>query len=69
MVANGLGLTLLPNISVQSNVLGDTRLQLKHFSDENVCREIGMAWRKSDPRREDYLLLAKFIKQQVADAK
>jgi LysR family hydrogen peroxide-inducible transcriptional activator len=65
MVANGLGVTLLPEMAVAANVLGDTNLQLKHFSSENVCRKIGMAWRKSDPRREDYLLLAEFIKAHV----
>jgi LysR family hydrogen peroxide-inducible transcriptional activator len=65
MVANGLGVTLLPEMAVQANVLGDTHLQLKHFSSENVSREIGMAWRRSDPRRDDYLLLAEFVQAHV----
>ena len=65
MVANGLGVTLLPEMAVQANVLGDTHLQLKRFSNENVCRQIGMAWRRSDPRRDDYLLLAEFIKDHM----
>lgn len=69
MVANGLGVTLLPAISIQADVLGDTHLQLKHFSNENVSREIGMAWRKSDPRREEYLLLADFIRNNAPSAK
>lgn len=68
MVANGLGLTLLPAMSVDADVLGDTHLQLKPFSNENVSREVGMAWRKSDPRREEYLLLAEFIKDHMARA-
>ncbi|MEX2469695.1 MAG: LysR substrate-binding domain-containing protein [Pseudohongiellaceae bacterium] len=62
MVANGLGVTLLPAMSVEADVLGETQLSLKHFNTENVCREIGLAWRKSDPRRDDYLLLADFIR-------
>lgn len=62
MVANGLGVTLLPDMSVKADILGDTHLQLKQFNNENVSREIGMAWRKSDPRRDDYLLLGDFIK-------
>lgn len=69
MVANGLGVTLLPSISVEGDVLGDTALQLKHFKNENVSREIGMAWRKSDPRREEYLQLAEFIKDNSLGAK
>lgn len=65
MVANGLGLTLLPAMSIDADVLGETHLKLKHFSNENVSREIGMAWRKSDPRREEYLLLAEFVKEHM----
>lgn len=65
MVANGLGVTLLPEIAIEGDVLGDTHLQLKHFTTDNVSREIGMAWRKSDPRRGDYLLLAEFIKTHL----
>ena len=63
MVANGLGMTLLPAISIAGDVLGDTQLQVRHFSNEHVSREVGMAWRKSDSRRDDYLLLAEFIKK------
>lgn len=69
MVANGLGMTLLPAMSVDADVLGDTHLQLKHFSNENVSREVGMAWRKSDPRREEYLLLAEFVKEHLGHGK
>ena len=63
MVANGLGMTLLPAMSINANVLGDAHLQIKHFYIDNVSREVGMAWRKSDPRREEYLLLAEFVKK------
>jgi len=65
MVANGLGVTLLPAMSIGGDVLGETYLPIKHFSNENVSREIGMAWRKSDPRRADYLRLAEFIKENA----
>ncbi len=66
MVANGLGITLLPSMSVKSDILGDTDLHLKHFSNEHVSREIGMAWRKSDPRSEEYHALAKFIQDHFS---
>ena len=69
MVANGLGVTLLPAISVAGDVLGDTHLKIKEFNNENVFREIGMAWRKSDPRREEYLLLADFVKENTPGGK
>ena len=63
MVANGLGVTLLPDVAVKADILGDTHLLLKKFTSESVSRQIGLAWRKSDPRREDYLLLGEFIKE------
>lgn len=66
MVAGGLGLTLLPAMAVAGDVLGDTRLPLRRFSSEKVCRRIGMAWRKSDPRRDEYRILAEFISQRCS---
>jgi len=61
MVANGLGVTLLPEISVRADVLGETQLKLRQFASANVTRKIGLAWRKSDPRRQEYLEFADFI--------
>ncbi len=66
MVANGLGLTLLPAVAVAGDVLGDTNLPLRRFRSEKVCRRIGMAWRKSDPRRDEYRVLAEFIAARFA---
>ncbi len=66
MVANGLGLTLLPAVAVAGDVLGDTNLPLRRFESEKVCRRIGMAWRKSDPRRDEYRVLAEFIAARFA---
>ena len=65
MVAHGLGMTLLPAMSIAAEALGDTHPSLKHFSSDNVNREIGMAWRKTDPRRDEYLLLADYIKSHL----
>ena len=66
MVANGLGLTLLPAVAVAGDVLGDTNLPLRRFKSEKVCRRVGMAWRKSDPRRDEYRILAEFIAARFA---
>ena len=66
MVANGLGLTLLPAVAVAGDVLGDTNLPLRRFRSEKVCRRIGMAWHKSDPRRDEYRVLAEFIAARFA---
>jgi len=65
MVANGLGVTLLPEIAVQSNIIGSTNLKIKKFKNDKVAREIGLAWRITDPREQDYLALATFIRGWV----
>ena len=65
MVAGGLGMTLLPSIAVDAGILGNTRLQLRPFTTERVSREVGMAWRRSDPRRDEYPLLAEFIRERL----
>ena len=66
MVANGLGVTLLPEIAVKANILGSARLKVKKFKGDSVARKIGLAWRKTDPRHEDYRLLGEFIRDWSA---
>ncbi len=66
MVANGLGMTLLPALAVAGDVLGETNLPLRRFDAEKVHRSIGMAWRRSDPRRQEYRALAQFIAARCA---
>jgi LysR family hydrogen peroxide-inducible transcriptional activator len=65
MVANGLGVTLLPDIAVKAGILGRTGLEIKSFKDDKVAREIGLTWRETDPRQQDYLALAGFIRNWV----
>lgn len=62
MVAGGLGVTLLPALAVGAGVLGGTGLALKPVGGGDASREVGMAWRRTDPRRTDYLSLAAFVR-------
>jgi LysR family hydrogen peroxide-inducible transcriptional activator len=64
MVANNLGITLLPAMAVDAKIIGDTGLRLKPFSSSSVNRKIGMAWRQTDPRRDEYIVLAEFIRKR-----
>jgi LysR family hydrogen peroxide-inducible transcriptional activator len=64
MVANNLGITLLPAMAVDADILADTGLQLRPFASNTVNRKIGMAWRKTDPRRDEFILLAEFIRKR-----
>ncbi len=67
MVANGLGITLLPDLAVKANILGSANLKTKRFQSEKVSRMVGLAWRQSDPREQDYKALAAFIREWVTD--
>jgi LysR family hydrogen peroxide-inducible transcriptional activator len=60
MVANGLGVTLLPEISVELETKrADVRLM--RFADPEPGRSLGLAWRSSCPRKRDFGELGKLI--------
>lgn len=61
MVANGLGVTLLPKMAVEGGVLAGTDLVTRPLADAG-SRSIGLAWRQSSPRKKDFKLLAEFLK-------
>ncbi len=63
MVANGIGLTLLPKMAVDSGILAATGLVARAFEEASVARTIGMVWRNSDPRGRDYRLLAETVQR------
>ena len=53
MVANGYGVTLLPEVAVDAEVR-DARVKLLRFSAPEPARTIGLAWRRTSPRRKDF---------------
>jgi LysR family hydrogen peroxide-inducible transcriptional activator len=60
MVANGLGMTLLPELSVPLETRrGDIRLM--RFTDPEPQRVIGLAWRKTSPRKHHFMALGEMI--------
>lgn len=63
MVANGLGVTLLPQMAVDGGVLAGTDLVTRLLADAGT-RSIGLAWRPSSPRKKDFRLLAEFLKKE-----
>lgn len=60
MVSGGLGITLLPEICL--GVEGRSRdIKVIRFVDPEPSRSIGLAWRRSSPRRDDFMALAKLV--------
>jgi len=62
MVANGIGVTLLPQMAMNAKILSGTDVRTHHFKEANVSRQIGLMWRNKTPRREEFTLLGEFIK-------
>lgn len=60
MVANGMGLTLLPEISVaQECARGE--IALVRFEEPEPKRTLGLVWRASSPRKRDFEELGRLI--------
>jgi LysR family hydrogen peroxide-inducible transcriptional activator len=62
MVANGYGITLLLEIAADQEAR-DERVTLKRFRVPEPGRTIGLAWRKTSPRRRDFAALGEAVKQ------
>lgn len=62
MVANGLGLTLLPEICLAVEARPGT-LNVMRFADPEPSRTLGLAWRATSPRKRDFVELGQLIAQ------
>ena len=62
MVANGYGITLLPEMAIASEVHDRGDIRLLPFRAPEPKREIGLAWRKTSPRKTDFAQLAQLLR-------
>lgn len=53
MVANGYGVTLVPEVAIDAK-MQDPRIKLLRFRDPEPGRLVGLAWRKTSPRVKDF---------------
>jgi LysR family hydrogen peroxide-inducible transcriptional activator len=60
MVANGYGITLLPRVAVDVE-LRDERVKLLRFAAPVPGRTVGLAWRRTSPRKVDFVALGRII--------
>ena len=64
MVANGYGVTLVPKIAVDQ--LRDERVKVLRFRDPQPARSIGLAWRRTSPRKADFAALGHIVRETLA---
>ena len=60
MVANGLGLTLLPEISIDLESR-HADIKLMRFAEPEPSRVLGLAWRATSSRKRDFAELGRLI--------
>ena len=64
MVANNYGVTLLPQVAVGEHGR-DSRVKLLRFVEPQPARVIGLAWRRTSPRKRDFIALGEVVIQAV----
>jgi LysR family transcriptional regulator, hydrogen peroxide-inducible genes activator len=65
MVAHGHGVTLLPQVAVDAE-LQDQRIQLLRFAPPEPSRTIALAFRRTSPRKEDFVALGELVVEAFA---
>jgi LysR family transcriptional regulator, hydrogen peroxide-inducible genes activator len=60
MVANGYGVTLVPEVAVDVEVR-DERVKLLRFAPPQPGRTVGLAWRHTSPRKVDFVALGQIV--------
>jgi LysR family hydrogen peroxide-inducible transcriptional activator len=66
MVANGYGVTLVPQVAVDVEVR-DRRVKLLRFRAPEPARTIGLAWRRTSPRTADFAALSDAIRSAMSE--
>jgi LysR family transcriptional regulator, hydrogen peroxide-inducible genes activator len=64
MVANGYGVTLLPQVAAEVEAR-DRRVKLRRFIAPEPGRAIGLAWRRTSPRKKDFDALGAVVKEAI----
>lgn len=66
MVNNKLGVTFLPQMAINSDILMGTDLIYQAPIAKNAYREIGVAWRPTSNKQQSYQLLSQLIAQVLS---
>ena len=67
MVDNGLGVTFVPGMAIESGILTGTGVEARPLRSDHPYRRIALIWRRSSPRETEFLLLATALRRIAAD--
>lgn len=65
MVANGLGLTLIPEMALPTVAYEGSGVIASRFADPEPSRGIALVWRASSPRKKEFELLAEVLRTHL----
>ncbi len=65
MVANGLGVTLLPQMALDAGILRGLDLEARPLAGKSSSRQIGLAWRRTSARKETFRRLGATLKAEL----
>ena len=66
MVANDIGVSILPKMAVDAKILRGTSVETHPFADRVVQRSIGLMWRKRSPRQDEFERVGELINECMA---
>jgi LysR family hydrogen peroxide-inducible transcriptional activator len=67
MVDNGLGLTFVPGMAIETGILQGTNVEAKRLKSDHGFRRVALIWRRSSPRENEFQLLAVTLRRIVND--
>ena len=65
MVANDIGISILPKMAVDA-ILRGTTVEAHPFVDKKVQRSIGLMWRNRSPRQAEFIQVGDLINECMA---
>jgi len=68
MVDNGLGLTFIPAMAIESGILAGTEVDAKPLRSDHPYRRIALIWRRSSPREAEFTMLAETLRRIAGEA-
>lgn len=66
MVEAGLGFTLVPNMAVKSGAIDKRRICVRPISGKAPGRSLGLVWRSTDHRADEFQALAEMLRELLA---
>jgi LysR family hydrogen peroxide-inducible transcriptional activator len=67
MVDNGLGVTFVPGMAIETGLLNGTGVEARRLQSDHGFRRVALIWRRSSPRENEFQLLAATLRRIARD--